>query len=58
MKIERINIGFIINFSYLSWIGGFNYFINFFNCLNLNRKKINIIIFTDHKFLRSEKKKI
>lgn len=57
MKKERINIGFIINFSYLSWIGGFNYFINFFNCLNLNRKKINIIIFTDHKFSRSEKKR-
>jgi glycosyltransferase involved in cell wall biosynthesis len=54
---KKINIGFLINFSYLSWIGGFNYFLNFFNCLNLKKKEINIIIFTDHKFSRYEKKK-
>ena len=42
-----INIGYILNFSYASWIGGFNYHLNLFKCLKKYNKKINIIIFVN-----------
>ena len=47
MKKNKINVGFVLNYSYHSWIGGYNYHLNLFKCLNKFKDKINIIIFVN-----------
>ena len=45
-----IRVGFVINFKSSQWLGGYNYYKNFFNCLNeFGNKKIIPIIITDKK---------
>ena len=45
-----IRIGFIINFSKNSWLGGFNYFANLFRfILKHPKRKIEPVIITDNK---------
>ena len=45
-----IRVAFILNFRKKAWLGGYNYYINLFKCLNLlNNKKITPVIITDNK---------
>lgn len=47
MKKNKINIGFVLNYSYKTWIGGYNYHLSLFKCLKKFNKKVNIIIFVN-----------
>ena len=47
MKKNKINVGFVLNYSYHTWIGGYNYHLSLFKCLKKFNNKVNIIIFVN-----------
>ena len=46
-----MKIAFVINFSKKSWLGGFNYYKNFFYFLDKYKKELTPVIITDNKKL-------
>tara|TARA_Y100000389_G_scaffold167749_1_gene173061 strand:- start:844 stop:2004 length:1161 start_codon:yes stop_codon:yes gene_type:complete len=56
MKNRKINLGFVLNYSYNSWVGGFNYHLNLFKSINQFNKKIKIIIFVNNKISSHDQK--
>ena len=45
---NKINIGFVLNYEYESWIGGFNYHLNLFKSLRFFNDKIKIKVFVNN----------
>lgn len=54
MKKNKINIGFVLNYSYKTWIGGYNYHLSLFKCLKKFNNKVNIIIFVNKNISRHD----
>ena len=56
MKNKKINLGFVLNYSYNNWVGGFNYHLNLFKSIEKFNKQIEIIIFVNKKISSNDQK--
>lgn len=54
-KNHLLNIACVINFNKNTWLGGFNYFVNFFKIIkSISKNKVKIIVITNSKYKKKD----